>query len=708
MAVGSVNSLLSMATGALTASQVAISTTGNNISNVDTVGYSRQSVLLQANISLDTSAGQLGTGVNAAGVYRAYDKFIESSLIKQLGTAARYDNAYYALRNIEDFFNESTTDGIGSSLTSLFGSWSDVAQTPDSQAARQALISSSQQLADMINTVDDGLEAMQLELETLIRDEVNNANSLITRIAELNRQINIYSRQASDPNALLDERDQLVRELAEIIDITVQDNGAGNYYVSTGAGHLLVQEDVAYSLSILGPNAENNLTADSPYKQSTGSGTVGFSGTDTCEYTIEVVTAGGVDVDAQFRVSLDGGRTWLTNDDGSVALFSANSEENSVKAGELEIWFDDGAALAKGDKFVISPKNDVYWNSPTSGPINISSQSYADGTYNPLRITGGALAGYLTARDDMIGAYRDDLDALAQALIWETNRLHSQGVGLEPMTSALGTNSVGRTDQPLGSDTAQFAWSSYLSAGNISFSIYDATTGDALIPYPGMDVFSGVNFDPETMSLEDVAAVINAASFTDASGATITPLSARIVNGQLEISTTSPDYTFAVGSDTTGLLAGLGINTFFTGTDASSIAIRGELVTNPNLINAGSVNGAGEINAGDNNIANSIAALLDTTVSLTSGSKSAVQQSLIDFYATLVTKVGADTQSVKTTATREVQLAQNLSDRREEVVGVSLDEELTNLVKFQSSYQAAAKLVTTADEMLQTIIGMKQ
>ncbi|CAK7002891.1 MAG: hypothetical protein DELT_00104 [Desulfovibrio sp.] len=703
----SINSLLSMGNGALTASQAAISVTGNNIANVNTTGYSRQSVLLKSSTSLDYSFGQIGQGVDTVTVLRAYDKFVESALVEQLGTASLYDSAYYALRNIEGLFDESTVDGISAAMTSMFDAWNDLAQSPDSLAARQALVSSSQTLTSLLNSTSNTLESMQAELESLIREEVNNANTLMQEIAELNRQINLHTvAGSSNANSLMDERDQKVRELAEILDISIQDNGAGDYYVTTGAGHLLVQGDVAYSLSVQGPTVENNLVAGSAYKAS--GGTAHFSGSDYCEYTIEVVTGGAVDGGAQFKVSLDGGNTWLSDDSGAPILFDANTDTTSVKVGDLELWFDAGT-LTAGDKFIISPKNDVYWNSPTSGPINISTQYYANGTMNQLRITGGALGGYLTARDEMIGSYIDTLDNIAQTLIWEVNRLHTQGAGLTTLTNVLGEYQVGRIDQPLGGDTADFVWSSYLTEGNISFSIYDATTGDSLIAYPGMEVvFSGGNFDPATMTLEDVRDAFQNASFVDSNGVTQNPFAATtIVDGRLQI-TVDSGYTFAVASDTTGLMAGLGINTYLTGTDASTIAVRGDVVSNINLVNAGAVNGAGEINQGDNSIANAIADLLTATVTTTNKGGQTSTQSILDFYATLVTLVGSDTQSTYLSATREVALAQTLSDRREETVGVSLDEELTNLIKFQSSYKAAAKLITTADEMLQTIIGLKQ
>jgi flagellar hook-associated protein 1 FlgK len=103
-----------------------------------------------------------------------------------------------------------------------------------------------------------------------------------------------------------------------------------------------------------------------------------------------------------------------------------------------------------------------------------------------------------------------------------------------------------------------------------------------------------------------------------------------------------------------------------------------------------------------------IAALLTRRVTISRTGESGVSQSLLNYYATLVTRVGSDVSQTRTASSREAVLAQNLYERREEIVGVNLDEEMSNLVRFQSSYKAAAKLITTADEMLQTVLGMKQ
>ncbi len=699
-----INSLLNMGNGALFASQASIQTTGNNIANVDTQGYSRQKVNLQDRYALDSRPGQVGQGVEAKEVIRYFDKFVESAYLDKASLKRRYDEEYGLLRNVETVFNESNVKGISSALTEFYNAWSKLAQEPDSQAARAALLEKAQTLSTSISSADKTLEAIEEQMDGMIREEVDRANDLIKQIAELNREINAHTISGrNNANSLMDQRDKKVRELSEILDIKVQDRGAGNYNITTGAGLLLVQEDIANSLQFNAPRTENNLTVNSTYD-----GTVGFSGKDGYEYTVDIVEPGTVDSSgktppsagtAQYRVSLDGGRTWMKDAQGNDQLFFATDDKASAHVKDLDIYFTGTNMLTKGDRFLLTPKSDVYWHSSTAGVIDISTQIYGDGTDNDQRITGGTLGGFLEFRDNKIGQYRDNLAGFANTVAWEVNRIHSQGSGINHFTSVLGEYQVKHTDMPLGSRSSGNHWFDKLQAGNVSFAIYDAATNKPVIPYPGIDVFSPANFDPSKHSLEDVAAAIN-------TGPASAYLKASIVDNRLEI-TSDPQYTFGVATDTAGLSAALGINTFFKGTSAASLAVRDELIVNTNFINAGRINGAGEGNLGDNLTAKEIALLASKRVDIDVVGRSSTKQTMTDFWASLVTRVGADTANIKFVAATEGTMARELHDRSQEISGVSLDEEMSNLIKFQSSYKAAAKLITTADQMIQTILSLK-
>lgn len=703
MALG-VNSVLSMGIGALFAQQANIHTTGNNISNVNTPGYSRQSVVLKENYSVNYYPGQVGQGVRATEIIRHFDSFIEANYLNKLSNAARWQSQYSQLRYVDNLFNESSVDGVGYSINAFFNSWNKLAQTADVLSSREALLAQAQVLSTTLKNTDSAMRSLEDQINTQIRQDVSTANQLIQEIAKINKEIAAnYQAGRNNPNELMDLRDSKVRDLATIIDVDVQDGGPGNYVVNMKNGNTLVQNEVPFSLEYKGSSVENNLTSSSAYKAKNADGTwktAHFSGSDSYEYTLEMVTGNGSDVGggAQFKVSLDGGRTWLTNDDGSVKLFNAQEESNAVRVGSLDIWFDAGT-VNQGDRFVVSPKSDVYWISPTSGPMNVSTQIFADGTDNSLRITGGSLGGMLEFRDYKLGEYRDRLDALAKSLAWEVNRIHSQGAGLESISTTLGTYSVGNWDVPLGSPESRFTWHDKLQSGNINFAIYDAD-GNSLFDYPGIQVLGGENFDPSKHSLRDVVDSIN-------SGPASAYVEAEIVDGKLKLSGRN-GHSFAITDDTSGLAAAFGINTFFTGDSAATFGVNPEVANNTNRINASRVNILGELKDGDNQTAREIAKLASTLVKIETIWNKSTSQTLGEYFGGLVTKVGADTSGVRFTAASETAIAQDLYDRQEEISGVNLDEEMSNLIKFQASYKAAAKLITTADEMLQTLLSLKQ
>jgi len=500
-----------------------------------------------------------------------------------------------------------------------------------------------------------------------------------------------------------------------------------------------------FALEVQGPKAETHLAQlkGNPAQLSQYTGKVNFSGTDAYEYTLEIVDGGdaGGSPPPRFRVSLDGGKTWLKDDDGKDLLYEipANdprtpNETMIIQVKNLKISFEDkdngNINFNAGDRFVITPKSGVYFVAPTkgsteglprwenypyTGPQNITPQTYFDGTENELRITGGSLAAYFNIRDNICGGYLDRLDAVAHSMIWEVNLLHSQGTGLEKLQYLLADNPAAYTNVPLGIAHSGLAYFDRLTEGNLTFHIFDEFTGDYVgggnpLVFPPDPVTGSTNFDPLRHTLEDVRDALNNYTVIDeTTGATIGPVfQADIISGRLQITLAQPGYTFATGSDSTGLLAALGLNAFFTGSRAGDIAVSAELRNDPKRVAAGKVDGAFEVNVGDNDTAKAIAALLTKKVYISTMWQKTTNQSLNEYYNSFVAKVGADTLTSKTNAAYSKALNDDLEMRQSAVAGVNLDEEMTNLIRFQHSYTAAAKLITTADQMMQTILGLKQ
>lgn len=722
MATG-VSSILNIGRGALFASQTALQTVGNNVANVNTDGYSRQAVRLEAWPSLDFNPGQMGQGVNAVEVMHYFDKFVERSYLQNNGDYNRWAAMQSNMTNVEAIFNESGGYGIGSLMNSFFSSWEDLTQFPDDMAARQTLVSNSLTLTESIKSAQSSLQKAEERADSMITEQVNRANELITNIAALNKQIALhYVRNKNNPNSLLDERDSLVRELSGLIDVDVLDRGGGEYIVNMKGGQTLVDGSASFSLSYDGPKAfqtKNTLT--------TFQGNIEFDGSDGYEYTIEFVTAGQLNNNPNadpsdipppplFRVSLDGGRTWATDADGNEMHFLANDSDIPVQVKDLQISFnatgDDNFVV--GDRFTIVPKSALYYIKPTIGPLLVTPQQFQDESVSQHRANGGSIAGNLLFKDYQAGQIRDQLDEFSKNFIWEVNRIHSQGAGLSMFSSTIGDYRVRDTSYPLNSMHNDLPWAERLEAGSFSIALYHPDTGAPIILDGGVTNALDISFDPG-QSLDDLVTSLNNAQIDIGDGLTHTLsefLQIGTTDNRLSIQpkafSDGKYYSFGFGDDTTGVLAALGINNFFKGDSAATIGICDTVSQDLNMVNAGRINGGGEANKGDNITAREIGGLAERKLSFIDWTGQSYEQSIVHYYSMLVSNVGskAAAANFNTSSTQAITL--QLEDRQSEVSGVNLDEEMSNLIRFQSSYKAAAKLITTADEMLQTLLSLKQ
>lgn len=692
------DSLLSIATTSLNASQYALSVTSNNIANADTVGYVRRTVTFG---EITSDSWLSGLGVDVASVQRSFDAFLEGNYLDKRSDVALWDTAESYLESLENLLDQSDGTGINDILAEYFAAWEDLAASPDDESARTALLGIAEELAAELVDLDASLNELAQRMDQEITDQVEEVNSILEQLATLNPRI----AANQDNLELLDTRDQLLRELSDYLEISVTYASDGTVMVVSESGQALVSQNVAYSLSYDPAKAWASLNADSTFE-----GQINFAGSSSSEIVLEVVTAGTVDGSAgaaQLKISLDGGQTWLTDDDGNTLLFTADGEDGAITVDGVTIWLSaegdagaDGAgSLAVGDSFTVMAKKGLYWHSTTSGAENITPLADADSGLVSDRVSSGSLAGLFYVRDECLASYQEDLDALVATLVYETNYAYSQGASPDNLTAASGTYAVDDTAGALGSN-AGLAFSDQLAAGNLSLAVYDTATGD-LLNLSALDFDSATagiqSFDPTAHSLEDVADAIN----TTFSG----QITASIENGTL-ILTAADGMEFAFAGDSTGLLAALGLNTFFTGSTAGDLGLNPGLLADPSQINAGALDASGELTSGSNSAAQAVAALADTELSITRADGRTTTSTLQDYFNTLVSQVGADSAGAQTLATYSQTLADDLADQQEQLSGVNLDEELVLLEKYQRAYEAASKIITISNEMFDTVIGL--
>ncbi|TGG95991.1 flagellar hook-associated protein FlgK [Natronospirillum operosum] len=230
-------SLLNTAISGINAYQKHLDVIGNNISNANTPGYSRQEVVLSSALSIDKGYGYQGTGVQIDDIRRLVDQFA----IEQLRTDTQVFKGYESYKQNVEQINKLLGDertGLNSALNEYFSALQTAAEDPGFIPSREAFLGATKVLQDRFNVLHDRLTDMNNTVNKTLRSNVADINSLASSIAELNDQIHRRSNSSSStgqPNQLLDQRDELVRELSEIIDLDVVDTGQGlDIFIANG------------------------------------------------------------------------------------------------------------------------------------------------------------------------------------------------------------------------------------------------------------------------------------------------------------------------------------------------------------------------------------------------------------------------------------------------------------------------------------------
>ncbi len=305
--------------------------------------------------------------------------------------------------------------------------------------------------------------------------------------------------------------------------------------------------------------------------------------------------------------------------------------------------------------------------------------------------TSGRIGALLAQRNGPVADAIDDLDDVASALIFEVNRLHSSGRSFPGLTDTTGWLRVPTADQGVAFNdpaNATFAALPHRPVnGSFTVLVTDGATGlveqrQITIDLDGIDNTGAVGFGDDT-SLNSLLADLN----------TVPNLTATLdASGRLRI-TASPGFEVGFADDTSGALGVLGINSYFTGLNAGDIGVRDELKARPELLVAG-------VERGGNNVALSIAALRDSAVDSLSGT------SITESWRRVTERVAVQTRAAGTEADAANQVKQSLEAQRAAISGVSIDEESINLLSYQRQYQAAARLISTVDQLTQELLSL--
>ena len=242
-------SVLDIGKYALFTEQRAIHTTGHNIANANTEGFSRQRVNMETNEPMSSWPGQLGMGVRAQEVERIYDRFLEGKVICENEKAGKWDARKGGLEKLEIILNESGDSGLSLAMSEFWNAWHDLSLNPSGQAERVVLIRKAENLSNIINKIDSDLRDVRKEMDNEISGTLSEVNSISEQIADLNLKIFQVESSGQNANDYRDKRDLMLRELSYLADIDAFEDDLGKVTVLLKSGKPLVSDVDPYKLS---------------------------------------------------------------------------------------------------------------------------------------------------------------------------------------------------------------------------------------------------------------------------------------------------------------------------------------------------------------------------------------------------------------------------------------------------------------------------
>jgi flagellar hook-associated protein FlgK len=817
-----ISHVLNIAKEALLAHQLSVQVAAHNVANVDTPGYTRQTLSLTTQNPSPSTVGSLGGGVRGEMITRHYDLFMTQRLMNQSSTMGHLAAQRESLRIVESVFNEAPGLALNDLLSQFWGAWQDLSDNPEIMATRQTVVQKGQLLAEQLQSMNSEIVRTRYEIGISLDTAIKDVNALSRQIAQINTAISSNESEYKKANDLRDQRDQLVKELSSLLDVNYFESSTGAYTILLADGHSLVDTSDAWQVSWqnnalywvstgkdgqpvkaeLGSGSEiggkiggwlevrgqlvegdpnnilgrldafaNALIREVNQQHAQGVGTVLYSGqilgaetaADTTALTAKLNTNFALDSIPAGTFTINGRSVGRINGaprtDGLAMTKAANAVSainealtgvtaklttltagsaitdglgagqtvsftvNGVQVDYTNDTGDDLSAADTATNVAAAIKNTlgaynvtieaVRGTGANGGPLNsIVLRNTTPGNESAIVIAGIDPADPEVKLGLANGTFRADASHNTGEIT-----LFSEG----PFTVKAGANDLFLTQ--LGMDHSNNdIKDSGDKAGDGEFTY---TFADGGIPaslrgfkYQEQLQTDGGSFgiwlynsngtlslpQPITVSLErasslaDVADAINAAA--QKAGADPEWLKASVHDNRLAIDLAN-SHKLAFANDTSNFLQVAGLNTFFTGFSAGSLNVDQTMAADLRLIAAGKVGTHGEFYAGDNSNALAITNVQrNEYVSFRGGAV----DTLDGFYNSLVSEVGNQGRSVNRHYEYSMLVTTQLQEMRDAVSGVSLDEEMANLIKFQHAYAAAAKLISTADEMLLTLL----
>jgi flagellar hook-associated protein 1 len=649
-------SSLSIGLSGLTVSQQLLNLTGQNITNANTPGYHLQ----VAQLSASTDGSAVGTGVDLTGINRIIDSVLEQALNANSSGSQNVSTQLNAMQQVQTMLSPGS-GSLNDLLQSFFNQAEQLSSNPSDPTQREAFLSAATSLANGLNGLAGGLSSLQSGLIQQAQQTIASANGILPQIAQLNGEIQSATLAGNQPNDLMDQRDQLIANLASIVNVQTVDEGSGMTGVVAG-GIPVVLGTQSFQLSMTNNAAQNSA-----------------------------------------KVMSSSSSTPLTVTNGQLAGFLDAANQSIPSYGQQ--------LNALAQQLIVGVNEIQATSLSLNGPSTlVQGQNSVNNATVPLAQAGLALplqAGtlYVSVTNNATGARTLTPVTINPA----TQSLQDVAAALSAVPNL---NAVVNTQTNTLTVLANAGYS-FDFAGRLPTSPQTSTiTGTAVPQISG--TYTGSTNDDYTFTVDGSGTVGVTPNLslqeTNASGAVLGTFNigsgyapgsqlqtANGVNVQLSAGTLNNGDSFSTATvanpDSGGLLAALGLNTFFQGSDAGSIGVNPDLVNNPDDL-AVSKTGA----PADGSALQQYAAFQNAPV-LVNGT-----QSLEQFAGTIVGNIGSQVQNLTQQQTAQQAVATQLQNQQQSVSGVDTNAELVNLMQYQQSYQMAAHYLSVVDQAFTALI----
>ncbi len=671
------SSLFEIARSALTTTQLQLTVAGHNVANVDTPGYSRQQAILTERPPLNGQPGMIGTGVQATQVQRIVDQFINRQLTDVEQNLGNLNVASNQLAQLQQMFDSTSGQDINAQLNNVFAGMQDVASNPADTTARSVLVQRALLLTGSLNQASSDLAAQRINLNQQVQQTVLEINTYAGQIADLNDKIVSAEVTGQNANDLRDQRDLVINKLAQDVDISTIGSQDGSVSVFVARGQVLVQGNTTRQLATV-PNLDNDGLLDVGYNTG-GTRALSISSLITNGRLKGLLDLRDATIPAT-QQSFDRLTATLVNEvnqihqqgyglDGSTGRdfftpLSVTARASAVNQGSAGV---SGSAVTANSLLTFHDYQIRFTSPTTYSIVDQTTGSGIRGNYTGTAITP-------PTADTPVSVITGANDTLTLTVDGTTSGTITLGGGPSPgLAYSTGASLASEMQKAINSDAALQA------AGRSVTVAFDSTTHRFVITSNSSGSNSGVAVTGG--SARAALGLVNGTG-TAASGTYSGPQTLNFDGLSVTVSgTPSAGDVFTV-------------NSYAKAAGAVTVAI-----TNGAQFAASST--AAGI-PGDNTSALALTALQQRQFASLGGT------SFNGAYSNIASTVGIASQ----TATQQLDAQHVLQDQvntlRSQTSGVSIDEELVNLIQYQRGFEAASRLVSITDQMLQTLLGLGQ